>query len=296
MINEFEDSFLDELLENLDDFLDDKSEETSPSREARPSGSDTSSGDEHTGFIPHVIYVRKRPYKRRQIQRRHGQAVTLPRRIRNDIRLSYAQMYANVMNSYDHPLMTSFFQKFFVPESKMTKLPTTVTAPRAEITGSDLLACYFLVLAQSAPDYATAVFNVRLKPKSKDSEAELSCIVRVSHTLFYDIKPGALAKAVLDEYYNSPSVLESSDAEGSRKRKISSDIDSLLRSLKRNTKLLDPVSGSFCETKFPRLPNPIPFTGDFVMKMKINDEKQITQLIYGPIELIPSPGNLCKYY
>eukprot|EP01040_Poterioochromonas_malhamensis_P005268 gene5268-5651_t len=161
----------------------------------------------------------------------------------------------------------------------MTKIPTIVTAPRAEITGSDLLACYFLVLAQSAPDYTTTVHNVRLKPKSKDSEAELSCIVRVSHTLFYDMKPGALAKAVLDEYYNSPSVLESSDAEGSRKRKISS------------------LSANFCETRFPRLPNPIAFTGECFMRMKINDENQITQLISGPVELIHKRvANLCKYY
>ena len=197
-------------------------------------------------------------------------------------------MYANVMNSYDHPLMTSFFQKFFIPESKMTKLPTTTTAPRAEITGSDLLACYFLVLAQSAPDYTTAVFNVRLKPKSKDSEAELSCIVRVSHTLFYDIKPGALAKSVLDEYYNPPSLLEGNDAEGSRKRKIASDPDNLLHPFTE--------SENFYETRFPRLPNPVAVTGECLMRMKINDEKQITQLISGPLELTPSTANLCKYY
>lgn len=280
MMNEFEDSLLNELLENLDEFLEKQTEEI-PVHTSTSESSD----DEH---IPQVVHVRKRPYKRKIVQNGHGQVVTLPRRIRNDIRLSYAQMYANVLNSADHPLMVSFFERFFTPQTKMTKDPTAMTAPRAEITGSNLLAYYFLILAQSAPDFATAVLNVKLKPKSRNSEAEISCILRVSHTLFYDIKPGALAKSVLDEYYNTPSLLEGNDAEGSRKRKIPSDTDNLLHPFTE--------SGNFYETRFPRLPNPMAVTGECLMRMKINDEKQITQLISGPLELTPSTANLCKYY
>jgi hypothetical protein len=62
----------------------------------------------------HISQLRKQ-------QKYHS--LILPRIIKSDIRRKYLIMFANVMNSYDFQLISSYFHKFFSKDCQLTKVP-----------------------------------------------------------------------------------------------------------------------------------------------------------------------------
>jgi hypothetical protein len=68
---------------------------------------------------------------------------TLPKIIKSDIRRDYFLMFANVLNSFDFPLITSFFQHFFHVDTTLSKLSSASSRPLELSSSSSLLSSSF---------------------------------------------------------------------------------------------------------------------------------------------------------
>jgi hypothetical protein len=129
---------------------------------------------ERGAYLPsthHVIFVKKRNYvksgkfekaklegerviKKKKLQRMKLDApqlqslvdlkkAALPKIIKSDIRRDYFLMFANVLNSFDFPLITSFFQRFFHVDTTLSKLSSGSSRPLKLSSSSSLLSSSF---------------------------------------------------------------------------------------------------------------------------------------------------------
>lgn len=301
MYSQGEDTLINALLENIDiiDELGDEDENEGLCVRKQTSASSFSSDDvDDTEETPssHVVYIYKRPYRRRRRKSTDPKPLTkpskryipiiIPRILKDDIRRKYAQMYANVMNSYDYELLLAFFRKFFTPCCSMTKIPS-IDNPRPiiDIHSLDLIIYYNLILLQSAPDKITTVSNIQLKQRSdyEEDETELICSTHITYTQVYNICPVSISTGFIGESNRTNYLINSSKEMISslKKRKFNEEVDFLLPALDRG--LFDPVSGVFCQSKFSRLQDPQPFVIQAQMRLIIHPTKLIKSIIISPL-------------
>lgn len=301
-----EETLINELLENID-MIDDFDEGDGDSgsgssiardlRETGSSSSDDSSTNEESlelSSSAHVVYVQKRPYRQRKRKitppkpSKRYQPIIIPRILKGDIRRRYAQMYANVMNSYNYDLVMSYFQRFYVPSASMTKNPVRDNPnPVTEIHGIELLTYYYLILQQSAPDKITKVCDIQLKQRSDSDDIEIICHFSASYTQLYELTPNSIPNC-----FKEQTQLTLQDKPVLGKRKMNDEVEYLLPSLDRS--MFDPINGVFCQSRFQRLPAPKPHCVDGQMIMKINSMKQIVSIAFGPLPNHPSNVPLCQ--
>ncbi len=133
--------------------------------------------------------------------------IVIPRILKSDIRRQYARMFANVMNSNDSDLMTSFLHRYANREVRMDKLmvPNSMTTSKGvlltpadgvepsnpcdvRVRGIDRVAQYFQMTL--APDQVYILEDTKIitKPDS------MSCVVRSKYrakgTLLIDLTVG----------------------------------------------------------------------------------------------------------
>jgi hypothetical protein len=162
---------------------------------------------------------------------------TLPKIMKSDIRRDYFSMFANVLNSFDVPLITSFFQHFFHADTTLSKLAPTssssqpsssfsflsssfstsnsIISPSSTVShrslfpsggphvikGIDFIILYFIFLLRVGPDRVTRVTDIQIKQSSamKEGYCELYAIYEVSYTRFFEILSEQILPVLLPE-------------------------------------------------------------------------------------------------
>ncbi len=298
-MNEEEDSFLEQLM-NDDSTLENLIQRFSET----PSESSSSDHDEH-----HVVYVKKRKYewkngsiqqivtspKRGRFNRSHF-AIPIPRILKSDIRRKFVSMYENVMNSYNYHLISSYFQRFFVPEVRFEKKDIFSTPVKyvTILEGVQPVLCYFLLLLQMCPDKITRVSEIQLKQSSNDvDKTEVACKFNVKNTMFYQTNPLHYVQTLQHDLREicgrDNNFVETRQSEEGlisitrRKRKIESVISD---GEERHQTLFDPVSGVFLKSRFELIDRPVEYSVEGYMSFIVNKEKRIEKVIVAPTERV----------
>jgi hypothetical protein len=129
-----------------------------------------------------------------------------PRFLKNDIRRQYANMYANVLNSFDSDLLLSFFGTFLsrsaVMRNEIRPLPSPPGSLREQqeqqqcihtadhslqIEGKDMISCFLLATRQLSPDIVCRVESTHIITRSDTNTSELKCKFFVKGNLLYDL-------------------------------------------------------------------------------------------------------------
>ncbi len=284
-----EDKFLEQLISDestLDHWL--QSEEDSSS------GFSISDHEEH-----HVVYVKRRKYEwkngptqqavtipKRSRRIRGHFAIPIPRILKSDIRRKFVSMYENVMNSYNYHLISSYFQRFFVPDVRFEK-KDIFTSPLKSSTileGVQPVLSFFLLLLQICPDKITRVSEIQLKQSSDDIDrTEVACKFNVTNTAVYQMTVPQFfsivkneVKAICDRFIEYRPNEDYQITAISRKRKMDTPPN---EGEERHQSLFDPISGMFMKSRFQRLETPMEYEVEGHLSFIVNHEKRIERII-----------------
>jgi predicted helicase len=95
----------------------------------------SSSSNQRRPFGPLSVYKTQQQQQKRMV---------LPKILKSDIRRKFLIMFANVMNSYDFSLMSSFFKAFCVSDLSLFNVKNDCCPPH--LYGRDLVAGFFFFL------------------------------------------------------------------------------------------------------------------------------------------------------
>ncbi len=287
-MNEEEDSFLEQLMS------DDKALDNWIQRLSETPTESSFSENEH-----HVVYVKKRNYEwRNATTRQRSKAhkhirqgtccvvIPIPRILKSDIRRKLVSMYENVMNSYNYHLISSYFQRFFVANSRLEKKDSFNSPVKTILEGVQPMLSFFLLLLQMSPDKITRVSDIQLKQSSNNIErTEIAFQFITKSAKLYQTNP----YHVVDTLQNDlTSICESDDtfigdpleelpSMKQKKRKFEDKYEE-----ERHKSLFDPVSGIFLQERFSRFERPVQYEVEGYMSFIVNSEKRIERLIITP--------------
>lgn len=299
------DTLIDSLFENIDlldlyeieDFGEGEADEvTSESMSLIPSS--ISDSDSHS------VLVKKRKYewkssesvKRGRFDSSRYQRIVLPRILKNDIRRRYSMMYANVMNSYDFDLISSFFLRFMKPDLRFEKKCQIGPGPLTLVSGVDVVIKYFLVLLQGSPDKITKVSDITIKQSSVDrTRTEVTCKFSVHNSIVYELYPEVFHSIIEQFLVKTPKIaLDSSLHSGQRKSRSltnENEIEKEKEEAQKAKLLFDPISGDFLSKRFRRLDSPKIFRVEGYMTFVVNEEKWIESILIERMSKAPWDGN-----
>ncbi len=256
----------------------------------------------------HVIYLNKRKYQRKteRLERTHSRVpneknfrITFPRILKSDIRRKYMLMYANVMNSFNYHLISSFFEQFFVPSVKLVKYHP-FSLPQVLVQGVDPVMSYFLLLLQMCPDKVTEISDIQLKQSVADMErTEICCKFNVKNTRLYELTPvhflatleDDLQKLTINDQNTSSAEIIKQEEDGALGRtKKKRKFDSIKTDkMEKHQLLFDPISGIFLQSRFPRSETPIQYQVEGNMTLVVDRNKRIESIIINPKERVQLP-------
>lgn len=122
--------------------------------------------------------------KRKRIRNRKR---NLPLRVlKNDIRRYYAQMYVNVLNSYDDEKIISFFETYACSEVRFDKHCTLVSplysSEYINVKGIPQLALFWMAALKLVPDHVCSVEDIRIITSSGSDECCIVCTLHANFT------------------------------------------------------------------------------------------------------------------
>ncbi len=255
----------------------------------------------------HVIYVNKRKYQRKteRLERTHIKVpneknfhITFPRILKNDIRRKYMLMYANVMNSFNYHLITSFCEQFLVPSVQLVKYHP-FSLPQVLLRGVNPIMSYFLLLLQMCPDTVTNISDIQLEQSLADMErTQVSCKFNVKNTRLYDLSPVHFLATLEDDLkqltINDQNISPTETGQGEdeligmkeRKRKLDSR---KIEKMEKHKFLFDPISGIFLQSRFQRSEALIQNSLDGSLTFVLDRNKRIESIIISPKEKVQLP-------
>lgn len=153
--------------------------------------------------------------KKRRIRNRRR--IYAPRIVKNDIRRLYAEMTANVYNSFDDDMYASFMKTFSVPDMRMRKsvqleLPTNKSFQdsfRHEVigdigSGQKWSMMHFAVFKQLCPDNVMRILSSQLLTRSDTSKTLLIMKVRFDFTRLHDVHPLLFSEDMFENLEGPP--------------------------------------------------------------------------------------------
>jgi hypothetical protein len=243
------------------------------------------------------------PLSAYQTQKQQQKRIVLPKILKSDIRRKFLIMFANVMNSYDFSLMSSFFKAFCVSDLSLFNVKNDCCPPH--LYGRDLVADYFSSLLKLSPDKVFRVFDIKLRQRSDfNGKTEVYCDFTIDKTAFYDANPLKVANYLLQSYANlSPSSdqawrSESLASNRGKKRKLNTSSEApviLDTSYQKDPHFL--YHADNFPLIFPRLSEPFSFqiTGTFCLL--VNEAKRIESITcQASCPMKENCPKCCKYY
>lgn len=129
-----------------------------------------------------------------------------PRIVSTDIRRSFGNIFVNVMNSGDFPLMFGFLSTFFCPNimriSRKTYVSEIVPYKSSSQEGVLDIAQHWYNSTRFAPDTVVSLHNTRLYNYSDGEESKLVTGIKLECTRVFDEQMSSLLK-------NEPSLIQS---------------------------------------------------------------------------------------
>lgn len=283
------DALIDLLLNDIECFenLESRSSEDDERLLIATTTSSTFFPYSHSSNQSHQVITKKRKYqwkrepqKDRKIHVHYDryQRIIFPRILKYDIRRKYAQMYTNVINSYDYELIVSFFRTFALAD---LVFEIQNQYKNIQLEGTDQVVKYFMLHLQVTPDRVTNIFDVRLKQSlHKVGKTEVAFNFRSSNTFLYEIFPLQFKELLA----NTPRI--HSYAEISTDNSCYSSIKSVLDGCddffpsesEKARALFDPINGIFLKSKFERLENPKSFHIEGSITFLVNEENMIESI------------------
>lgn len=298
-----DDSLLDCLLENIE-MIDHFSSSTSSFSDSEKSSIHNSS--------PVFQYSKKRSFKQLLDKREDDinsesspnasshniiskltKQVVIPRILKSDIRRKYLFMFTNVMNSYDFPLLDSFFRKFTASNVSLYKSPCQMDkGPAVALSGVNLLIYYMGAMLQTSPDKVIRLDGTTIKQRSDTEDTVLSANFSLKFTRFYNISPSIIASSILEQFGTSSGVALENPAK--KAKKILAGNESLTNFEESREAFyhgeeyqnygyrFDPLHPKSIQCQFPLLPKPSPSEIDGKFTMVIDGQKRIQQISMVP--------------
>ena len=196
-------------------------------------------------------------------------------------------MYANVMNSYDYDLISSFFCKFTKPDVRFEKRSACGFFPLVLAQGLDLVIKYFLILLQVAPDKVTRVSELFIRQSSLDiSHAEVTCKFTVANSAIYDLQPQVMRSEEFHAFLKETPTIRSTSTSVPRVS-IEPANNSCIVPLDPAKSVFDPISGNFLASRFKRLEDPIRFQVEGQLTFVVNEEKWIEAIVVNHMRKVP---------
>jgi hypothetical protein len=148
------------------------------------SSSDVWDSTEHSvNSSSHPVAVKKRQRKRYVVN-------LFPRIVKCDIRRFYPRMFANVANSHDPTLMTSFMRTYCLPQFSSVDILQCDdgTSPSFSLTGIGAAISATLLQLETMPDASLIIHNAAIKQfRDTPDQSELSFSVEFVGTKLYDV-------------------------------------------------------------------------------------------------------------
>ena len=234
--------------------------------------------EEHKGVeveaVHPVIYVQKRKYqwkldpplrrkKSRKATASRNDRISFPRILKSDIRRRYSLMYANVMNSYDYDLISSFFCKYMKPNIRFEKRTPFLQDPITIAEGVDVVLKYFLVLLQGSPDRTLRVSEINLKQSAKlVGCTEITCKFSVDNSILYELRPEVMRSLLVSILPFTPRIRSPNPDSAQTAKDV-----------------FDPIEGSFLRSRVRRLETPHSFQLEGYLTLVVDENKWIEAIV-----------------
>lgn len=212
---------------------------------------------------------------------------TKPKILRSDIRRSYMEMLANVLNSGDFPLTYGFLDTYCAPDFEEYAInynPITNQPYFDRFQGASTVAKMFCATYRMSPDAVFSVADTKVYLSSNTTKCKIVATFSIRATKILDVANDLVLELEnTAKQYNGQTASSSSDAMAginkSRKRKGSDCEQELQLESKRAVITSIQESIDNVTATMPLTVNPVQITLQSTLTMYVNEDKFISRVV-----------------
>lgn len=183
-----------------------------------------------------IDHDEKVPKKKRIRKKRARKIPYIPRIVKHDVRRFYSRMIANVLNSHDISLLSSFLETYAHRDMTFQQSSPNIDydmkkfsyyceegPSQLSIVGIQPFIAYDAIVRQLLPDQAISITESSIKTRSNSEKSEIICRIDVQFTRLYDVGSNALYENIVKNLVvqsphdvNEPDSLSMNDANSAR--------------------------------------------------------------------------------